>query len=310
MTYNVHYEICATIILLVLIVMFLSRKRYTYKSDYAFLVLLFVSFLSTTSNLLTVVTIDHSQQVPLWINYLLNMFHYYTTNACVFIYLIYLYFHIKKSAPFTKTELAIVSTLAVMDIILITATPYTKWIFYFDEQKQYQAGEYKWLLFVVSSIVLIICLIETAINRKVLSTVQKVLVCIFTVLNVSAVFIQLLNPELMVIGFAVATAMMLIYITLANPDNYIDKLTGIYNAAAFQETMKSYIYRGSNFSVISLRMEEFHRVNKSMGTEKGDALLTEIAKKLKAISKKVEVFRTMSMRFDVIVHYGMAIFMN
>ena len=38
-----------------------------------------------------------------WINYLLNMFHYYTTNACVFVYLIYLYFHIKKSAPFTKT---------------------------------------------------------------------------------------------------------------------------------------------------------------------------------------------------------------
>lgn len=304
MTYNIHYEVCATIILLVLIIMFLSRKRYTYKSDYAFFVLLFVAFFSTSSNLLTVVTIEHSQQIPVWFNYLLNMFHYYTTNACVFIYLIYLYFHIKKSAPFTKTELAIVSTLAVTDIVLISATPHTKWIFYFDEQKNYQSGEYKWLLFVISSIVLMICLIETAINRKVLSTIQKVLVCIFTVLNVSAVFIQLLNPELMVIGFAVATALMLIYITLANPDNYIDKLTGIYNATAFRETMKSYIYRENEFSVISVRMEDFHRVNKSMGTEKGDALLTEIAKKLKAISKKIEVFRTTGMRFDVIIHYG------
>ena len=86
MTYNIHYEVCATIILLVLIIMFLSRKRYTYKSDYAFLVLLFVAFFSTSSNLLTVVTIEHSQQIPVWFNYLLNMFHYYTTNACVFIY--------------------------------------------------------------------------------------------------------------------------------------------------------------------------------------------------------------------------------
>lgn len=304
MTYNIHYEVCASIVLLVLIVMFLSRKRYTYRSDYVFLSLLVVSFISTCSNLITVVAIAHADTVPLVINYAINMLHYYTTNASVFLYLIFLFFNIKKNAPFTKWELAIVSSLAIVDTVLIVSTPITKWVFYFDENRHYQTGACKSVLFVTSSIILLVCLVETALNRKVLNRVQKILVCIFTALNVTAVFIQLLNPEMMVIGFAMATALMLIYITLANPDNYIDKLTGIYNATAFRETMKSYIHRGKPFYVISVRLEDFHRVNKSMGTEKGDMLLKQIATKLKAVSKKAEVFRTTGMRFDVIIHFG------
>jgi len=137
-----------------------------------------------------------------------------------------------------------------------------------------------------------------------LSRLQKILVCIFTVLNVSAVFIQMIFTEMLLIGFATATAMMLIYITLANPDNYLDKTTGIYNAAAYRETMKAYVHRKKAFYVISLKLEEYNRVNKAMGTDKGDALLKTVAQSLKAISKKIEVFRASGMRFDIIVHSG------
>jgi len=73
-----------------------------------------------------------------------------------------------------------------------------------------------------------------------------------------------------------------------------DELTGLANRSAFEETIENRILQDRMVSLIFMELNGFKPINDTLGHEKGDAVLKEVAIKLR------KVFR----EYDFIARWG------
>ena len=74
MNYIIHYDVAALLIALVIIVQYYSSKRISLGIRKVFVVALFIAACSSALDLITVYTIENPQSIPVWLNYLLNIY--------------------------------------------------------------------------------------------------------------------------------------------------------------------------------------------------------------------------------------------
>lgn len=302
MEWNIHYDICAIFIVVIIMALFLYKKNDPSRANKLFLCLMVVAFLATVFDVLSVYTISLLTFFPIWINKLLNTLYFLFFNAVPFVYLMYVLCTIWKIQPFTKWNKIIIGILAAVDLFFILTTPITGLIFHFDDNGHYYSGVLQPILFAVSFVVLSICLYQTVHNRIVLSRMQRVTVYFFTMANIIAVVIQMLLPDLLVVNFTIALGIMLIYITLQNPEDFIDVQTRAYNHTAFVDVVSSYIHGKRSFEVIVLKLDAFHYINETAGIEVGNLLLRMVAEYLERNILGHEVYRISGVKFAIVLH--------
>ena len=72
MHYNISYEICALAFLIVVCIDFLGKRRLPTKSNKFFEVFILIGILDIALDLITAYTIEHTQTVPVCLNFILN----------------------------------------------------------------------------------------------------------------------------------------------------------------------------------------------------------------------------------------------
>ena len=72
MHYNISYEVCALAFLIVVCIDFLSKRRLPTKSNKFFEVFILIGILDIALDLITAYTIEHTQTVPVCLNFILN----------------------------------------------------------------------------------------------------------------------------------------------------------------------------------------------------------------------------------------------
>lgn len=90
---------------------------------------------------------------------------------------------------------------------------------------------------------------------------------------------------------------------------YYDTLTGLYNRNYFCELVEKAVERSKetqeNFFVLSVDIDDFKKINDSLGYECGDELIKSVSNKLKKWSSdKVDIGRFDSDEFAILVHGG------
>ena len=80
-----------------------------------------------------------------------------------------------------------------------------------------------------------ISVIQTISHRNLLTRRQEASIYFFTVAMIVAIIVQAIDRSILLVQFAIAISILLIYLSLENPDDYSDKQLGIYNKLAFKE---------------------------------------------------------------------------
>ena len=130
--------------------------------------------------------------------------------------------------------------------------------------------------------VIIIC-------RKKISKRRRFAVGLWVTLWIAAAVVQYLNNRLLVVGFASAIGMLIIFIIMENPESYRDRRTGCFNSYALSEFSHRLFETKSKFGLLEIRLK---------GSESDDDDSTESALK-KAVSfaashKELFVFRNVN----------------
>ena len=142
MQYNISFDICAIVIFIFVLVLFLARKNYSTSSNSAYLILLVDSLIAAVSDAITGYTIPNADKVPLAFNYIINSVFFLSMNTVLFCYCYYLLRIIYKTRPFTMLNRVFLVVCGVIDVVLIVTNPWTKAVFYFDKYV-YCSGSYK-----------------------------------------------------------------------------------------------------------------------------------------------------------------------
>ena len=103
---------------------------------------------------------------------------------------------------------------------------------------------------------IVINLVQIFSHKEYIYERQRRTVLTWMYMWIAAALIQLLNNQLLVVGFASALSVMLVYIQFENPELYLDRTTGLFNYIAYIRYGEE-LYSGKRaFRVIAVVLED------------------------------------------------------
>jgi EAL domain-containing protein (putative c-di-GMP-specific phosphodiesterase class I)/GGDEF domain-containing protein len=300
MGYIIHYDVAGVIVLVTVMVHFFYKNKINTRQTRIFSVLIQVALIANVLDLITIYTIEHVEVVSLFVNYLLNCAYLIVFNATPVIYYAYILLAVNPKEKWKVWKKFWVFGPILISIVLILLTPITKWIFYFDEQDVYQHGAMMLVLYIVSLYYVGSSLVCDIVYQKKLTGVQRATIYFYTISSLVSIALQMLFPKLMIIHFVIAICILLIYLSLENPEDYSDKELGVYNRRALIEILGAAFNKEKSFDIMALQVDGGKYVRETMGVDSEQQLLKEVAEYLLHASGHLKVFYLSGARFVIV----------
>ncbi|MDE7477178.1 MAG: EAL domain-containing protein [Lachnospiraceae bacterium] len=112
-----------------------------------------------------------------------------------------------------------------------------------------------------------------------------------------AAVIQFLNSELLVVGFASALGIVILFFELENPEANIDRKTGFFNARAFTDYIKYKYNSGEEVSGMLLSLENVH--SSDIRIEHADDVMAEVTEFIRKLPE-TKIFKTDEKEFTLV----------
>lgn len=277
MIWLIHYDIAALILCLILFVVFLFYKNFPTIHTFIYRVLLIASLLSVILDLATVYTNSYWMDIHTSLNYFLNILYLLIFNFIPVTYYAFILSMVTRKRDLSALQVTGLLLPYLLDALYILSTPLTHFVFYFKKGVGYTHGIGMTFLYLNSIIYLILSLKIAIRYHARLTIIQRISVAFYTVSSISVVIIQYFFPSYLLIEFAVSISVFFIYLTLQNPLEFKDALTGTFNRPAFIRMADDYIGREKPFTVLGIQIEGLKFINEKFGMENGDSLIQTLA---------------------------------
>lgn len=299
MKYIVHYDVAALILLITVLVYYVYKKTISTNKTRIFCGLLWCGLLTTVLDMLTIILFSYGSSINTGVNYVINILYYLSIYVFTpLIYNIYIIVAINKTRMLVLKNKFFVLP-AMISALLIITTFYTKYIFYFEDGV-FMYGKYRNLLYVLAAFYIVISIIQTISHRNMLTRRQEASIYFFTFAMIVAIIVQAVDRSVLLVQFAIAISILLIYLSLENPDDYSDKQLGIYNKLAFKEVYNEYIYNEKPFKILVIKLEGVQYINEIMGSSSVDIIIKQVSDYLSTVSKYTKLFKLSDIKFALI----------
>lgn len=302
MTYNSFLELAAILLLIVVLYDYKNKMKIYRLDARLFQLVIYVSLLESIVNLFSSFLVAHTKTVPLWFNiaaavlfFVLQATKIYALTGFSFAYMNR---HFSRRSP----EFYIITATYAVNMLLAITTPFTRFYFYFDEQRRYVQGFGADLGYYFYLINVVICLIYVLVNRKHLIIKDMKVAGVVAAFVGAGVLYQFISRSTLTIGFGCAMAVLYLYMTLENPNDYQDRLTHCANEYGIKIHIEEKCRQQRIFSVLYFDLKKYRYVNSIFGMEMGDHLLQSFAEFLERTFRKSVVVRVHNDLFAVVMN--------
>ena len=159
--YNVDFEIATILMLFIFFLSFLWNKPLNNKKTRAFYALVFGVLLTAIFDCTSAMISNYmiSNVFPKSIAYITNILYFLLTEIAVIPFLYYLIISLEQESILHNFYYKLLYGPLVAIILLIITTPFTKFIFFYDENNLYQHGNSYILAFINPHIYVILVII-------------------------------------------------------------------------------------------------------------------------------------------------------
>lgn len=298
MSYIIHYDIAALIIAIIVLLFFYFRKTIETRQNRIFATFIFLAIISNISDLISIFIITYSGIVPRWIEYLVNETYLASFNGTAVAYFVYTIYLTKNKNMSILDAIRAYVPYAIVCVLIFTSD-FTKLVFYFDESGEYTHGPLIVCLYASAFYYIVSSLLQSVIYHKILSKSQFWTVVFFTATTMGAISLQMYIDGLLIVQFMISVSLLLIYLTLENPENYWDKMLESYNNLAFMEVFKANVNREKKFTVLGIQVDGLKFINENLGVSAGNQLMKEIATYLKTYVGRKNVYHMSGAQFTL-----------
>ena len=303
MQLDLDFEVAALFLVTAVMLHFFLKKNIATFQTKTFSALVLMAFAATALDIVSICMDPYTKYLPLWFCYGVNQLYLITFNSTAMIYYCYIIYTVKERTHIGIVEKCIAYVPITVDVLLILSTPFTGWIFYY-ENSVYTHGDGFLILYFSAIFYVFTCLVQSFRYRRQLTVPQRAAVYFFTISSLIAVVIQMFYPKHIVAGFAVAISVLLIFLALENPSDFYDKQLGIYNREAFIRIVNFNMEQKKCFRILGIQIDGFKYINETLGVNNGDNLLKEIVQFLITATKKGRVFHVTGLRFAILLMDG------
>lgn len=299
MVFNYSYNLTALVFLLVLTIYYHATPIFPNQANRLFSITLVEGTFSIVLDLLTFYCINNN--VNIYINYIVNILFFLTQWIIPYLLLRYLIVLTKQELLIKPITKFLPIIIVVINYSLLLSTPFTSYIFYFDQNINYFHGPLFSFAITGELMLLIWGACYAIVKRKHLSRSQIIIVPFFIIISIVATIIQINMPSISISSASVGLAIFLMYLTLLKPTAYMDTMTNVYNRMAFNEYIHTLITKKIPFNFIAIDNVNTTKINTILSENFGNIVLQNVAAKLILIKNKTLVFRLEGDRFIFIL---------
>ena len=252
---NINIQCCSIILLLWIIYIYKRSRRLPLNSNKAFQNSLYMTLAGLLLDVASSLGIAYSDRLPSGVAEFLCKTHVASLLLVAMMAVAYVFTSVMYNLPSYKRTIMGLSIVSTMEICLIYLLPIT--IRYDTDTKISSAGGPSTIVAYVSvGAAILFNLIQIHRYRKHIYDRQRKIVVVWMGMWLAAAMIQFVFAEVMVVGFATALGVVLVFIQFENPELYLDRNTGLFNVLAYRRYVEQLYSKNGKFSVVGISFAE------------------------------------------------------
>lgn len=302
MIYNFRYEIVATIITIIILIFYARSRMIKTNAIKMFMIMAVNVFISSFMDIFVI----YMEQNPKAFSYttlmLFNTLYQLFFHSLGYLHFLLLYI-VSNNNKFPRKGIFLITSIPYIISLLFDFTNiFTGFIFYFDENLQYFQGPHISYMYIQAWFYVLLGIQRIFTYKNSITREDKFIISFYTILSITCVTIQWAYPNVLIMGFVISIAVLLVFLYLENPLDYYDKGISIFNRTAFINICGNLLSKKKRFKVIGIKFEEMKYLNDTIGYENRIMLMEEISNSLFKIFGKSKVFRLSRSKMAVILN--------
>ena len=250
MHYNIYFDVAAVFVNTILILLSCCRKNHRSVMNLSFRLMLGANLITTIFDIVSSNAMMSYQTHSITYLYIVNILYFLFHNYCGFLYVMYGLSSDRERIGNKKIRNFFMIS-AIVIFLLISTTPFTKAIFYFDEALNYYHGPLVYLLYIFGLVSVVFVLYLKISNKEEHSGFQIIANIVYSVALFSAfVYHIFINEEILIECFAITCGFLVMYVSQDNPDLFLYKTINVYNKRAFDESIQARTMKDKKFQVL------------------------------------------------------------
>lgn len=276
----VHFDIAAVIMLLVMLLTNLFSKRAKNTAGYIYLLLVAVTMIAALFNVITV-ALENTETENIILHNIMRSIYLLFHNTATPVYVMYIVsltrtWHKFKKRPYIGFIL-LIPFLVVAGFII--SNPFTNIVFSYGNgvlTKTIVANS----LYFFASFYMLLGFVYLIIYRKTLRTGAIMVLCSSIPLGTLAVIVKHFFPRSLVEIFCNAVVLMIISMTIQNPEKNVDSVTNLRKHRAYATDIKTDFINNNHHKLILINIANYDSIRSLLGYDSTNKLLKIIANKL------------------------------
>ena len=270
--YNIYFEVAALFFLVFIMIMLKIKRQLNIFKNRLFFAELIAIFWLNVVDIISAVLIDYKDllqddRIWLYVTYGVTMLTYLLQQVAIMLFLLYIstFLKLKKTR---NVIFRIFGTLSVLYAALVISTPFTKLVFYFDENRMYQYGKLHAVYYLIPVACGICTITLMLVKWHRFSLIEKRIFAFFCLSTFLVTGIQvILLPTYLITYFWMSIALVALFFSLQSPDYYIDRTTSAFNSDGLTVMLNDRIDRQKSFSVLLMSVYDFEGLEGGFSTQ-------------------------------------------
>ncbi len=287
---NIQIQTYGMIILFMLFIFYKSHKTLKLYTEQVFTRVMYISMINLALDIFSLVFIGNMDSLPLWLVktvcklYIISLVW---ETVCALLYVltdVYLEeLHRKKTG--------LLYIIAGAQSLLVLALPIN---IYSDEVTSYTYGPSVLTVYLFAVVYILSILLLCIFNKK-LSRRRSFAVILWMCIWLAAAVIQFMFNDLLLVGFASAVGILILFVIMENPEANLDRKLGCFNSYALGEYLRRLYSRHTDFSIMKIALSDV--LDEKLGALSDEIMLELVG----AFAKRSDVYVFRNVNSDITV---------
>lgn len=287
MQYHLDFDFCSIPLLALLFFLYNRKKKLSLYQNTLYTTLIITTLLSSVFDIANVITSQRLNLFPIWFVNTTSYGYFFFHNSIPFFYSLYACALIHNSIfDHRKRMKAFLLLPYLVQLGVILSNPFTRAVFYYDASG-YHRGFFQLPLYVICFYYAAFGAIYCSLFKDVLLKNLRFSLYLFMIICLGSSLYQLFHPDYLIENFAITFCLLMIYLNLQRPEEFIHDHTGALNDYAFSKNFLVNLKTHRQDRILFLCIEEFSVLNHTFTPEKVFLLLSAVTTKLEQVSRQV-----------------------
>ena len=301
---HIQIQCCGIVLMLVLFYFFVRQKRISLYTQKAFWSVFWTTFICVVFDVLSIIVIQHRHEVSEPFAKFVAKTYLVTLLAVAISALEYMYVDIYVNMDVYRKQMKKYWALALLGAIGTYAVPLYYNYSADGTEVLYTYGPSVYVTYGVSLIFFVRVFYLMYKEKAKINPRRREAVCIWLVLWIGASQIQFMYTNLLIVGYAGAIGIMVLYLKLENPETNLDRKTGLFNSNALYQYAREFYAKDEDFSLLVIVFAS--RAYKNIRLDRRAAIKMQIIEYLMKIPDSITFKNAEDEYFVVFTNMGVA----